>query len=48
VRYITVQTEHIDRITDRILNQITKLQEYRQTLISAAVTGKIDLKKEAG
>lgn len=27
--------------------QITKLQEYRQTLISAAVTGKIDVRKEA-
>ena len=31
-----------------IENQIAKLQEYRQTLISAAVTGKIDVTKEAG
>lgn len=47
VRYITTQTEHIDRMTDRIRTQIAKLQEYRQTLISAAVTGKIDVTKEA-
>lgn len=47
VRYITTQTEHIDRMTDRIRTQIAKLQEYRQTLISAAVTGKINVGKEA-
>ena len=32
---------------EKLTNQITKLQEYRQTLISAAVTGKIDVTKEA-
>jgi type I restriction enzyme S subunit len=47
VRYIMTQTEHIDRMTDRIRTQIAKLQEYRQTLISAAVTGKIHVTKEA-
>jgi len=46
VRYIKTQTEHIDRMADRIRRQVTKLQEYRQTLISAAVTGKIDVTKE--
>ena len=29
---------------ERLIRQITKLQEYRQTLISAAVTGKIDVR----
>jgi len=47
VRHITAQTEHIDKMTDRIRTQISKLQEYRQTLISAAVTGKINVTKEA-
>jgi type I restriction enzyme S subunit len=44
--------EHIDREMDRMdrlmtLNrdQIDKLREYRQTLISAAVTGKIDVRQ---
>ena len=39
----------ITRSTDlerKLTDQITKLQEYRQTLISAAVTGKIDVTKE--
>lgn len=35
-------------IEKRLTSQIAKLQEYRQTLISAAVTGKIDVTKEAG
>lgn len=37
----------IDRASEKLRVQITKLQEYRQTLISAAVTGKIDVRKEA-
>lgn len=45
--HIAEQAEYIDKMTDRILTQITKLQEYRQTLISAAVTGKIDVTTEA-
>lgn len=35
-----------DQIVHRIESQITKLREYRQTLISAAVTGLIDVSKE--
>ncbi|MFO0806150.1 MAG: hypothetical protein U0791_23860 [Gemmataceae bacterium] len=35
-----------DQIVHRIESQITKLREYRQTLISAAVTGQIDVSKE--
>lgn len=34
-------------IEESLRMQITKLQEYRQTLISAAVTGKIDVTKDA-
>src|SRR5690606_33517888 len=47
VAHIAEQAEYIDKMTDRIRTQIAKLQEYRQTLISAAVTGKIDVTKEA-
>jgi type I restriction enzyme S subunit len=35
-----------DQIVHRIESQISKLREYRQTLISAAVTGQIDVSKE--
>ncbi len=35
-----------DEIVHRIESQITKLREYRQTLISAAVTGQIDVTTE--
>ncbi len=35
-----------DEIVRRIESQIAKLREYRQTLISAAVTGQIDVSKE--
>jgi len=35
-----------DEIVHRIESQIAKLREYRQTIISAAVTGQIDVSKE--
>ena len=45
--YLDSETQRFDKIAEKISAQITKLQEYRQTLISAAVTGKIDVRKEA-
>ena len=46
VRHIREETGRIDRIADKIQAQIAKLREYRQTLISAAVTGQIDVTAE--
>ncbi|QDT48917.1 EcoKI restriction-modification system protein HsdS [Symmachiella dynata] len=41
------QVNRISGIASRVQEQIAKMQEYRQTLISAAVTGKIDVTTEA-
>jgi type I restriction enzyme S subunit len=41
-----LQTE-IDSVLDRIEQQIALLKEYRTALISAAVSGKIDVRGEA-
>ncbi len=43
---ISSGAEHADQVSDRILNSIKKLKEYRTALISAAVTGKIDVRRE--
>lgn len=40
------KTERIDTISANIEESIEKLKEYRTALISAAVTGKIDVRKE--
>ena len=45
--YCDHASDHHEHLLDRLVRQITKLQEYRQTLISAAVTGKIDVTMEA-
>ena len=41
------KTSDIDRLVLNIREGIDRLQEYRATLISAAVTGKIDVREEA-
>jgi type I restriction enzyme S subunit len=46
--HLDSELKRIAGIEERLILQITKLQEYRQTLISAAVTGKINVTKEAG
>jgi type I restriction enzyme S subunit len=46
VNYITGIHEKVNRLVVNISNQIELLQEYRTTLISDAVTGKIDLRGE--
>jgi type I restriction enzyme S subunit len=47
VTFLDHETTQIDLMTSRIEESITKLHEYRTALISAAVTGKIDVRKEA-
>ena len=46
ISHIIRQRNLIDQITAKISQQIEKLQEYRQSLITAAVTGKIDITEE--
>jgi hypothetical protein len=41
-------SSNIDRITAKTRAQISKFQEYRTALISAAVTGKIDVRGIGG
>jgi len=43
---LSVTHEDIDRITDQVSDAISRLTEYRSALISAAVTGKIDVRGE--
>ena len=45
--YLDRETTHIDVLTEKVEKSITLLREYRTSLISAAVTGKIDIRKEA-
>jgi len=44
--YLDVQLAFIKNITNRIIRQIEKLQEYRRSLITAAVTGKLNIGEE--
>ena len=44
VNFILESNKKIVKILDKINLQIEKLKEYRQSLISEAVTGKIDVK----
>ncbi|WP_257832713.1 restriction endonuclease subunit S [Salipaludibacillus agaradhaerens] len=44
--YLTNYTQKINLLISKIEQQITKINEYRQSLISAAVTGKIDVRNE--
>ena len=46
VKYLDAVTESIDRLVARIQDGIARLREYRTALISAAVTGKIDVREE--
>jgi len=44
-RHITCETAKLDALTDRVGSAITRLTEYRTTLITAATTGKIDVRQ---
>lgn len=46
--YLDEQTGKIDVLIAKLEQAITTLQEYRTALITAAVTGKIDVRHEAG
>ena len=46
VEHIRRATEQIERLAHAVFRHIDLLREYRQALISAAVTGKIDVTKE--
>lgn len=46
VNFLDRETEKIDTLINKISAQIEKLKEYRTALISAAVTGKIDVREE--
>ncbi|MCL5037916.1 MAG: hypothetical protein M1269_12520 [Chloroflexi bacterium] len=46
VRFLERETGKIDMLVEKINLSITTLREYRTALISAAVTGKIDVCKE--
>ena len=45
-KHVKYETEKLDQFITKIDLSISKLQEYRQALISAAVTGKIDVREE--
>ena len=45
--FLNRETEKIDKLIAKVQESIDKLKEYRQALISAAVTGKIDVREEA-
>jgi type I restriction enzyme S subunit len=45
--YLDRETEKIDKMIEKVEAAIEKLQEYRTALITAAVTGKIDVRGEA-
>jgi type I restriction enzyme, S subunit len=47
VRFLDESTGKIDRLALIVGDGIEKLREYRTALISAAVTGKIDVRGEA-
>ncbi|MDF1558411.1 MAG: restriction endonuclease subunit S, partial [ANME-2 cluster archaeon] len=42
--FLDRETGRIDTLTTKIRESISKLREYRTALISAAVTGKIDVR----
>lgn len=43
--YLDRETAKIDRLMEKIKAAIERLQEYRTALITAAVTGKIDVRE---
>ena len=47
VAYLDRETAQMDGIAAAIRTQIERVREYRQALISAAVTGKIDVRGAA-
>jgi type I restriction enzyme S subunit len=46
IEYLDAETSRIDNLTRKLENHTALLREYRSALISAAVTGKIDVREE--
>ena len=44
VNYLDNETQKIDQMTETVNRTIERLKEYRSTLITQAVTGKIDVR----
>lgn len=47
VKWVRAQVEQVDRILTTVETHTDRLREYRQALVTAAVTGKIDVSPEA-
>lgn len=45
--YLDCETAKLDKLVEKVEAAITRLHEYRTALITAAVTGKIDVRQEA-
>ena len=45
--YLDRETAKLDHLTEKVEAAITRLQAYRTALITAAVTGKIDVREQA-
>ncbi len=45
--FLDHETDKLDALIAKVRDGIEKLKEYRTALISAAVTGKIDVREEA-
>ena len=45
--YVAAETHGFDEVAECVVEQIDRLQEYRQALITAAVTGQLDIPEEA-
>jgi type I restriction enzyme S subunit len=45
--YLDMQTAKLDALVGKVEEAVERLQEYRTALITAAVTGKIDVTKES-
>ncbi len=44
--YLDEETAKLDALVGKVEEAVERLQEYRTALITAAVTGKIDVRKE--
>jgi type I restriction enzyme S subunit len=44
--YLDEETAKLDALVGKVEEAVKRLQEYRTALITAAVTGKIDVRKE--
>jgi len=47
VAFLDRETERIDALVAKVRDAIERLKELRSALVSAAVTGKIDVREEA-